>query len=386
MLNVAKLAIKFVMQRRLRSILTTLGIAIGVALVFSLVSLNAGMSAYITDELEQMGSDMLIIMPKFQMGGGMSEPLTDDNLELIQRLPFVNLAAGMGTAVLPVEIKGDEQYRSVMGMGGAEMDEIFRDMQNFKIERGRFIDDAELGKIVIGYLIAKDNKLSPGSQILIDGKKFRVSGIIAEVGNPEDDNSIIMSAEALWDITDNYGEYMIFFAKVSEMKPERVAQVLERARGREDFDVMTPESMLEMVNQILGAVSAVFLAVASISILVGSIGVANTMYVSVLERTREIGIMKSIGAKNNQILQLFLIEAGFLGLVGGTSGVIFGYGIAELFSYFAATQGIKALQPIITPGLFLISAGLSFVIGILSGLFPARWASRLQPVEALRYE
>ena len=155
--------------------------------------------------------------------------------------------------------------------------------------------------------------------------------------------------------------------------------------GEEDFEVQTPIQSLATVNTILNVINIVVIGIALISLLVGGIGIANTMFTSVLERTKEIGIMKAIGAKNSNILSVFMIEAGVLGLVGGIVGAIIGLGLAFAVSKIAnAALGSVILS--VTPSMPLIFSSIAFalLIGIASGLFPAYQASKLNPVEALR--
>ena len=143
--------------------------------------------------------------------------------------------------------------------------------------------------------------------------------------------------------------------------------------------------MLEIINQIYGLITTVLVGIASISIIVGGIGIANAMIASVMERTKEIGIMKAIGASDNKILVMFLLEAGFIGVVGGIIGITLGYGISLLISYVAALSGLK-LQTNFSLEIIIGALLFSMIVGMVSGYFPAKKAAKLDPVEALRYE
>ncbi len=157
--------------------------------------------------------------------------------------------------------------------------------------------------------------------------------------------------------------------------------------GQETFSVSTSEQILNSFKDIFGIVQAVLVGIAAISLFVGGIGIANTMYTSVLERTKEIGTMKAVGAKNSDILILFLIESGLLGLMGGIIGIGIGLGLSKTAEYIAATQlGTDLLQASIDPVLIIGALTFSFLIGAISGVFPAMQASKLKPVDALRYE
>jgi putative ABC transport system permease protein len=180
------------------------------------------------------------------------------------------------------------------------------------------------------------------------------------------------------------GENIKAVAETAERKLRTFREVTEKTK---DFDILTPEELLSSFNTILNIITAFLGGVAAISLIVGAIGIMNTMYTSVLERTKDIGVMKAVGAKNSDILQLFLIESGLLGFVGGLLGVAFGYGAAKLIEYVVvvklATTLLRAAAPVY---LLLGCLAFSFIIGALSGIWPAWRASRIKVVDALRYE
>lgn len=387
MSGVVELVLKFVAHRRLRSFLTTLGVAIGVALVFSLVSINQGMLAYISDTMDELGSDLVMVMPKGLLGGGgFGTAFSQDEVDALERLYFVESAMGFAMGNLPAKIKGQDVNLMILGTDDG-ITNMFGDISSFEIERGRDFTANERKKLVIGYNIARDHNLGPGSQIEINGEKYRVVGVMSQVGNSQDDSQVYMHIDDFAEITGRESEYIMIYLNTKEPKVEVIERTLERIRGREDFEVSTSEDLMETVNQVLGVLNAVFMAVASISILVGSVGVANTMYMAVAERTREIGIMKAIGATEQDILTIFLLESGLLSLIGGLFGTVLGYGLAKGIGYAAAVgAGMLALQPIFSLELVFWSGFMAFVVGVLSGVFPARYASKLEPVQALRYE
>lgn len=378
--------VKSLLHRKLRTFLTTLGIAIGVALVFSLVSLNGGMRESLVDQMEIFGADMMTVTGKAIAGMGFSGTFTQEDVEVVERVPVVRFAIGTYYTGLEMEVKGNTFFKSVIGIESNKMS-LFKNMYSgVGMASGRFLNDGELGKIVIGPRFAEDYDLRVGNQVKLAGETFRIVGIMESIGNGEDDRNIYTNADDLWRLSGSDEFFIMIFGKVHDSKLDSVTRALKRHRGVEDFEVMTTESWMETMDSILGIVNVVFLGVASISILVGCVGVANTMYVSVLERVREIGVLKSIGASQFQILVMFLLEAGLVGVVGGIAGIVLGYLIAFGFTTAATVSGFMNLKPLITPYLFLISAGVAFVVGMLAGLLPARWASKLQPVDALRYE
>jgi putative ABC transport system permease protein len=191
-------------------------------------------------------------------------------------------------------------------------------------------------------------------------------------------------------------EYSIIVVQVRDINQindvaEKIKEVMRKDRdekkGQEDFSVQTPEQAISSVKTILNIINAIVIGIAAISLIVGGIGIMNTMYTSVLERTREIGIMKAIGARNRDVLLIFLIESGLLGLVGGAIGIGIGFSIGKIVEYAAGVYlGTTLLRAVFPIELILGSLAFSFFIGMLSGVLPAFQASRLKPVEALRYE
>jgi putative ABC transport system permease protein len=385
-LEIAKLVIKSLFHRRLRTFLTTLGIAIGVALVFSLISLNGGMKASIVEQMDMLGADAITIMGKTVTGSPLSGTFTQEDIEVVEKVNVMKSAMGLYYTGLGVKVKGEEFFKAVAGIESDKIGVFVEMYSGFGTESGRFLEDGETGKIVVGPMFAEDYNLHIGSQIEMGGEDFRIVGIMEPVGNGEDDRNIYANVEDLWRLSGKSNIYNAIFGEAHEPKVEPIERALERHRGVDDFEVMTTENMMELFDTVLGVINAVFLGVASISILVGSIGVANTMYVSVLERVREIGVLKSIGATRMQIMFMFLFEAGLVGVVGGVAGILLGYLIAFGFTSAVTASGFLDFHAHITPSLFLISAGSAFVVGMVAGFMPARWASKLEPVEALRYE
>ncbi len=238
--------------------------------------------------------------------------------------------------------------------------------------------------------------LQIGSTIEIEGVDFKVIGILKKIGNPIDDGSLYMAKETLREIL-NVGdeESQILVKTAPGFEPAEVADTIERklrkSRGekedQETFIVQTSEQLLNTFQSIFAVVQGVLVGIAAISLLVGGIGIMNTMYTSVLERTKEIGTMKAIGAKNSHVLLLFLLESGLLGLVGGLIGIGIGASLAKGVEAIAEVYiGSPLLQASLSPTLIGGALAFSFTIGTLSGILPALQASKLKPADALRYE
>ncbi|MBR9690029.1 MAG: ABC transporter permease [Candidatus Altiarchaeota archaeon] len=386
MLSVANLVIKFVSHRKLRSFLTTIGIAVGVALVFGLISVNRGFVVAISGTLEGLGDNFVTVMPKTaSMGLSSSSPFTQRDVDTLDKLIFVQSALGGYGTNLPAEIRGDTVFVTIRGVESDKLDVMFKEVQPYGFIMGRPLTSGERGKIVVGYKLADDYSLSPGSQIEIADKDFRVVGIMEQIGSNQIDNLITANVEDIWELVDAEGEYLLMFAKVTELKIDEIERALKRVRGKEDFEVSTPENLVNQISDILQVINLVFLSVASISILVGSVGVANTMYMAVAERTRDIGILKAIGAGERHIITIFMLESGLLSVVGGLVGILLGLGINYVFGYIVTVTGIiGGYEFSFNWDLMLATIALSFAIGVISGFFPARYASKMEPVQALK--
>ncbi len=390
-------------RRRLRSWLTMIGIFIGIATVVALISIGQGLENAIEEQFQEIGSNRIIIEERGTQGPpgsgtSKSTKLTDKDLNVIKNVRGVESAAGIIVKTAKVEFDEEIDFVFVFGLPlNKEEKEI---ASFFDVEQGRDLKEDDGNKAVIGIRHTEgkvfNKKVSIGDKINIEGEDFKVIGILERIGNPFDDSAIIIDKEKLKEIYNIDNEEDIIHAKVEDVKQieqikEDIERELRRSRdekeGQETFQVRTSEQLLQSFSNVFGIVQAVLVGIAAISLIVGGIGIANTMYTSVLERTREIGTMKAIGAKNSDILLLFLTESGLLGLIGGIIGVAIGIGLSKIAEYYATVSlGTNLLQASTSP--FIIGGALlfSFVIGAVSGVLPAMQASRLKPVDALRYE
>jgi len=256
----------------------------------------------------------------------------------------------------------------------------------------------DTGKVILGDDYISDNffkkEIRIGSKLNIQGKDFEVIGFLKRTGTFTLNSAILMKEEDMKDLFNIKDEIDFIVVKVeNENKIEQVAEAIENElrkdrdlkKGEEDFQVRTPIQSLETISAIINVVNIVVGGIAAISLLVGGIGIANTMFASVLERRKEIGVMKAIGAKNKTILAVFIIESAFLGLVGGIGGIIIGLFLAFGVSTIANSALGETIFTLSLSPIFIIGALLfSVLIGVISGMIPALQASRLHPVEALR--
>ncbi|HDI06568.1 MAG TPA: ABC transporter permease [Candidatus Aenigmarchaeota archaeon] len=384
-------------HRKLRSWLTIIGIFIGISAVVGLVSLGQGMQEAIAKQFEELGTDKITIVPGTK-AAFTSSKLTKKDLETIKKVKGVEYAAGMIISNALVNFRDEEKTSFITGIPLDENSrEILEDSQSFKILEGRDLRQGDKYKIIVGYDVARGDLFSKEvhvrDKLKIKGKEFKVVGILEKIGNRMDDSTVVIPLEVAREIFDLKDEYRMIIAKVKNgEKPSKVAEDIKKAlrrerglkEGEEDFAVETTEDLIKSFNTILGIVSIVLIGIAAISLLVGGVGIMNTMYTSVLERTRDIGIMKAIGAKDRDILIIFLFESGFIGLIGGIIGCILGIALALGVTQFASVAGYGFLEAKVSPDLILFAIGFSFIAGAISGILPASRASRLQPVEALR--
>jgi len=399
------LALGNLKHRGLRSWLTILGVFIGIAAVVALISLGNGLQEAITGQFASLDVDKLIIE---NSGTGFGPPgstvikkLNEHDLDLVKSVNGVDEAIIRIVRVVKVDYNKISSFEYIVDIPeNSRQIEIILDSFNVELEEGRFLTEEDSGKIVLGNDFLENGKnrfgkeIHTGSKIQIQGEEFEVVGIL-EKGSSFQVNSVVFMTNSdlknLLNIDDEIDLIVVQVSDKDEIK--KVASEIERKLrddrnlkvGEEDFSVQTPLQAVAGVNTVLNIVNLIVVGIAGISLLIGGIGIANTMYTSVLERTKEIGVMKSIGARNKDIMFIFLIESGLLGLVGGTVGALFGLGLALLISNLAGNflGGVGLLVQVSYPLLFA-AIGFSFLIGVLSGLIPAYQASKLNTVDALR--
>lgn len=403
-LDYTSIAFKNLRRRGIRSWLTLLGIFIGIATVVSLISLGGGLRQAIVSQFG-VGSTEVI---EVQAGGlnsfgppgtGVVNPLTSDDVEAISRLGTVDEAIGRNIETVRLEFNDILVIGSAVNIPDGEKRELVYEISGLEIFEGKMLEDGDSGEVVLGNNFYFDDKsgfdkaIRVGNTITINDRKYQVKGILKKEGSFIFDQIILFNEDDLKQIS-NYGDNVDFIeVKVknkdlissSELEIEELLRDRRDVKeGEEDFQVSTPEASLETVNQVLTGIQIFVVMIAAISIIVGSLGIINTMTTSVLERTKEIGIMKAIGARNSDIFYQFFIEAGLLGLVGGIVGIVLGVGIGY-FGTFAINSFLGASSaPEISWFLILFAFLGSFCIGAISGIIPALRAAKQRPVEALR--
>ncbi len=391
------LAARSIAAQRLRSFLTLLGIAVGIAAVILLTSIGEGIHRFVLGEFSQFGTNVITAVPgKTKTGGAPSglpssaRPLSLEDAQALARLPQV-------VAVTPnvrgnAEVEGNGRTRRTLVYGvNANSRVVFRST----VRSGQFLPDEDPGSarafVVLGAklkdeLFGPDNPL--GQRLRIGGLHFRIIGVMEPKGQflgiDLDDTAFIPAGRAQ-ELFNREGCDEINVAAAAGVPAgpvaERIRQRLIERHGREDFTIVTQEEMLKTLSNILDVLTLAVGALGGISLLVGGVGIATIMTIAVSERTGEIGLLVALGAQRRTILLLFLGEAVALSALGGAFGLLLGGGLAQALHF-----ALPAL-PVHTPLSFvLLAEGIAIAIGLAAGVLPARRAARLDPVEALRAE
>jgi len=397
------LAFSNLKHRGLRSWLTILGVFIGIAAVVSLISMGQGLEAAVTGQFGTLSVDKLTIQNKGSgfgpPGSTVAQKLTQHDVDVIKGLNGVDL-------VIPRLIRVSKiEYNKVADFGyladipnDKKMSEVIYNSFNSKVAEGKLLEPGDNGKVLLGndYLTNQnfDKPIKTGSRIKINGKDFEVIGILEKSSSFTINSVILMLHDDMKNTLNTGNEYDLIVAQVKNPKniditAQEIESKLRQDRhekvGGESFTVQTPLQALGSVKTILNVINFVVIGIAAISLLVGGIGIANTMYTSVVERKKEIGVMKAIGAKNKDILLIFLIESGLLGLVGGIAGATAGISGAFIISKIAGIfLGENLFVISISWPLIFGAISFAFLVGVLSGILPASQASKTQVVNALR--
>ena len=398
LIDIAKISTQGLRERKFRFILNLIGILIGCAAVTGLISLTQGLNETVEGQLEMFGPDNIMIMPgSLEMGAGLiaSQSFGWREVEALERISGIEVVSPViGNKMAKFNKHGETKYAFVYGIEA----EYFEIMASWEVVDGRNIRRGDSAVIVVGHEVAypRDMEkplLEVGDKIslivVIEGEEktmsFRVIGILEKQGglggmSSDEDNSVFIPLRICQQLYEEGGTYQYIAAKVEdrELVPQTVYEIEEKLG--DEVTVMSAETMRDMVGSILGAIEAVLGGVAAISLLVAGVGIVNTMTISVMERTREIGILKAIGAKSMDVLFLFLSEAVVTGLFGGLFGAGVGFILSNLIS-----------RAIDMPASTSINLGLGVVLfamitSMLSGVYPAWRAANMNPVEALRSE
>ncbi len=398
-----RLAIKSLMTSKMRALLTMLGIIIGVAAVIIITSLGNGMEVMMNEQFEKLGAN-LIQVQIMDYGTSSRSVSPDDMKELVEKYPQYLSGFTPYVSVQGVVRQGGDEFErtSVYGVGQSFLNERGETMSGGQsVTKGRFLTyvDVEYAQsvCVIGSYLEKTafqgNALD--QTITIKGVPFKVVGVLKESAGSEegsaDDQIYIPYTNALrLNGTSNASLYLFTSATkdLASIGKGLIETRLYQIFQDDPYFVMTSAEMMDAMNTMLNTLMIVLVAIAAISLLVGGIGIMNIMLVSVTERTREIGIRKSLGAKGKDIRGQFIIEAGTTSAIGGILGIGLGVALAGVVGKLIASlmSGAEGYSAVPTVGSVAIAFGVSVAIGILFGYLPANKAAKLNPIDALRYD
>ncbi len=379
-------------SRPLRAWLTIVGIVIGVAAIIALITISFGLRNAITTQFEAFGTNRIMIMPKGFVIPGTSSGLTADDAERLDKNHVTEYAIPYLMDMTQITYKGDTAAGYLMGVPAKYAERMLDDF-DMDMEEGRPLQSQDVSAAIIGPLLGDslfERDIRVNDVLYLDDHKVRVVGIFEPIGNPEDDSSMMIPMDLAREVFDedesvSYIDLTVKDGISIDDAVKAVEKDLDRAHDAEDYMVLTPDQLLEQFGSILTVIEVVIVGIAAISLLVGGVGIMNSMFTSVLERTKEIGILKAVGAGRKHIMALFIAEAAVVALVGGIIGILFGLGLSYLIQLAAmASDWSGMLRITIEPWLVLFGLGFALVTGVLSGLLPAVQAAKLQPVDALR--
>ena len=419
-----KIALNIILNSKLRSWLTIIGIVIGIAAIVSIVSLSQGAQRTLEQNLNSLSADIITINPGFSRamgmsaefrggggfggggpeGGGFSQSSsTSKNLTVrdVTALKSIsNIKEIMGTisgSVDDISYLGKSARGSIEGVDPA----VWKNIVSTELSSGRYLNQGDVNVVVIGGRIASSTftDLQINRQISINGKAFNIVGILKESGG-SDDSRIFMPISSAINVLENKDaktfDSITVKVKDISLSDDTISQITTKLMAshgilqgkRQDFSVSSLKSMQERVSSTLDSMTLFLTAIAAISLIVGAIGIMNSTFTSVLEKTRDIGILKALGARNMDIMIIFLLNSGLVGLIGGILGVILGlFGSSFIGQLAGASFGRLSLSSAYTSLPLMIEVfSLSMFVGLVAGAVPAYGASRLKPVDALRYE
>ncbi len=386
-------------SRKGRSFLTLFSILVGIATIFVFISFGYGLYEYTNSFTTGSSVDKLLITAKGNSAPGMDETfkLTDDDVRAIKRAAGVYEASGVYYDVVEIEKRNEKIFSFLVSYDPKKP--LMMDIFGIGAEKGRLLRPGDLRSAVFGYNYMIDGKifdrgLELNDLVEINGEKVKVIGFMESIGNPQDDSSLYVTNDYFEKLLPEKDSYAQIVVRVDLDEMDKARENIERnlrkqrnlEEGKEDFFVQSFEDMIETFSSILNIIIGFVILIALISVLVSAINTANTMITSVLERYKEIGILKAIGARNSEVFGIFLFESAFLGLLAGTLGVLLGWGITSLAGSILDNMGWGFLSPYYSVALFLgliLFAGLT---GAISGVVPAIRASKINTVDALRYE
>ena len=396
-----KQALNMVLHSRLRSWLTIIGIVIGIASVIAIVSLGQGMSNSMSERFADLDVNLLTISPGHSQGmasfgrqeesAGEGSTLGLTDVQILKSIPDIKSIDKRISGRVDVYYQGEEGTLSLTGVDQS----VWATVTSTALLEGRMLGTSDRNVIVIGSRLAEDYFDKPiglNQIITIEGGAYRVVGIL-----DDDGLGIYIPIETAYALIEDKEKNVYDTLVVQVDDDADITEVTEKIESKlmlsrhvtdseKDFTVTSSLQMQETVQQMTQSLTLFLAAIAAVSLLVGAVGIANTMFTSVLEKTKEIGILKSIGAKNEDIMKIFIIHSGLIGLIGGLIGVLFGVIVSKVLPYIISFSMQGTMETSVSISIVMIALVVSFLVGIISGIIPAFQASKLKPVDALRFE
>jgi putative ABC transport system permease protein len=413
--EIVRLAFGALTERKLRTILTILMVMIGVSLVTSLDGLGGGFDRYIEDQLNTLGANVLIISPSGG-GGGFGPPvetpetkLTSQTVRTIDRVLGIDHAVPFYSGGVTLKAGSEEKGISIIGIDQSKLKYV---TPKINLESGSFVSETDTTGIILGYNIANPpdldkplakrgqvvsiiifevEEIGGGRQTLKEKKKsFQVKGIIEELGNMQVDNTAYISTSAANSLLDKNSIYDGIYGITRDAdENEEIEERIRKIYG-DNIGIISPKSLIETIQEIVGTFTAFLSTVAMVSLFVAAVGIITTLYTSVMERTREIGLLKALGYGKSTILFMFLTESMTIGTLGGIMGILTGATGAYLLGKFVLSSfggpGSSAINPVFTSIQLIEVFMLALILSIIAGLYPAWRAAKLSPISALRKE
>ncbi len=393
-------AFKSMLHSKMRTTLTLIAIIIGISMLIVLFGLSGGMKLSVSKKLSTFGPHSIAVSPiniktatmMARMMPTMGK-LFESDYNRIKMVSGIDIIMKVISGRTNVIYQNSKNIYYTVGVEPGKMQKI---LTNLEIDKGRFLNNQDVYSALLGHDIAEsgfDKSIQVGSIINIENKSFRVVGILKEVGNDmlQTDNSIFVPEKTAKDLL----SYELLPNEISSIRikvnknydvesvADNINQVLllshHVTESDKDFSIITPKSINQKIDSVLGIITTFVGLISIIALVIGAVGTANTIYMGVIERTREIGTLRAVGMRSKDIVMLFLFEAGLLGIIGGIVGIILGYLILYIFNWAGVLVSFN-LQ------IGLIGFFVSIVVAAIAGYFPSRKAGKLSPTVALRYE
>jgi len=393
-LSLLPLSFEALKERKLRSTLTILMVIVGSGLLVAVDGISTGTLSYIDQQFANLGANLIMMTPR-----GTDFEIDDNIVKEVSRIEGVTDTIPFIQSVVRIESRRESQSVVAVGVDHSKLHLIF---PTLKLKEGNLVSYTDSVGIVLGNLVAYGSGGEPfatvgqtvklrysttieGEQVVFE-KSFIVRGVLEYIGSGiiPVDQMVFISLPAANSFFDRHNKYDGIYVITAD--PSLNDEIMDQLQDMYNVNVISPQTIIEVINRVSNAISFFVGNIATVSLLVASIGIITTLWTSVLERIREIGVLKSIGFQENDILVLFLNEAAIIGVIGGTLGLIFGVILARILMIIISPEFANVIQPIFTVESLVSTWLLSLGLSIIAGLYPAWRASKLDPVAALRHE